>query len=150
VVVALLAVLLVVSYTPPRLTRYRTRHQRPHRHPLRRHRTRRVLLANLPLFLTLRAALTTSQSSATYLSSPSYSSCLTRYRPRRRCPHRHLTIDIFLAMVLVTSYCTTSRYPVTLRAALTTSRSSPIYWSPLTRYRTSRVILHHFPMFLIH
>ena len=83
--------------------------------------------------------------------TPAYSSRLTRYRTRHRRPHRHpphrrrgrrvllsiglavgvisaiLTVNIFLAMVLVTSYCTTSRYPVTLRAALTTSRSSPIY-----------------------
>jgi hypothetical protein len=58
--------------------------------------------------------------SSTFSSSTSYSSRLSRCITRRR-PHRHPLIGI----VLVTSYCTTSRrYSYTLSAALTLSQSS--------------------------
>jgi len=63
----------------PRPTRYGSRRWHPHWH-----RTRHVVLYNFPLSVTLRAALTMSQSSQSYLLSP------TCYRPRRRRrAHRH-------------------------------------------------------------
>ena len=51
---------------------------------------------------------------------------LTRYRPRRRYPHRHRACCVVL---------------YNLRAALTMSRSSPIYSPRLTRHQTRQVLL---------
>ena len=63
----------------PRPTRYRSRRQHPHCHP-----TRHLVLYNFLLSVTLRAALTMSQSSQSYSPHP------TCYRPRRwQCAHRH-------------------------------------------------------------
>ena len=67
----------------PRPTRYRSRRQHPHCHP-----TRHLVLYNFPLSVTLRAALTMSQSSQSYSPHP------TCYRPRR----------ILLAIVFAASY----------------------------------------------
>jgi len=92
----------------------------------------------------LRAALTMSQSSSSYLPRP------TRYRP----------LHVLLALIVATSYSLSSSPPVssltsysslcilqlpgvavTLRAALTMSQSSPSYSPHPTHYRPRHVLL---------
>jgi hypothetical protein len=88
--------------------------------------------------------------------SPSYSSRLTRCRPRRRrYPYRHCTRRVFLAtllagsiltgslfdIVLITSYCTTSHCLSRWSAMLTMLPCSPSYLPRRTRYHTRRVLL---------
>ena len=94
--------------------------------------------------VTLRALLTMSQT------SPSYLPCPTHYRPRR----------VLLTLIVTTSYSLSSSPPVpsltsysslcilqlpgvsvTLRATLTMSQSSPSYSPCPTRYRPHRILL---------
>jgi len=103
---------------------------------------------NVPKLANLLASYSLSYSSSLTpyhtcrVSSLSHLSCLLaillvalrliRYRPRRRYPHRDRTRRVVLY-----------NFPLSLplRAALTMSRSSPIYSPRLTRYPTRRVYL---------
>ena len=123
----------------------------PSSRSLARHHTRRVSsLSHLSCLLAILLV-------ASY--SPSYSSSLTRYHTRRVSSLSHLSC--LLAILLVASRLTRfrprRRYPhrdrsprvvlynfplsVPLRAALTMSRSSPIYSPRLTRHPTRQVLL---------
>jgi len=86
---------------------------------LARHQTRQVLLA-----IKLVTSCSPSHSSRLHATTL-VASRLTRYRPRRRYPHRHRTCRVVL-----------HNFPlsVPLRAPLTMSRSSPIYSPRLTRH----------------
>jgi hypothetical protein len=106
-------------------------------------RSRRISVAIVLITLYCTTCCCLNHSSLTRIpNSPRYSSRLTRYRTRRWWPfrhpaHRRHTRHVSLAIVLITSNYIPS-VSVTLRAALTTTPSSPAYSSRYTRYRTRR------------